>query len=305
MFDLVTIGHFAIDLIQAQKILDSAPTLGGPPTYVSLAASQLNSKVSVVSKVGEDFPSNYISWLKAKEVDLSGLKIVKGASTTSFFLRYENGKRRLQLKSRAPPIFSEDIPASTTAKAIHVAPIANEMSLNVIKKLRTLTNILSLDPQGFLREFDKSGNVELREWDGSEVLEQIDIYKSSLREIKIITGLANLRSAMKQIHNIGPKVVLVTKGIMGSTLFFEGTFHDIPSCKPRVTLDSTGAGDTFIGAFLAEYIKGKDPLWCACVGSAASSFVVEGIGPAVFGGKEETYRRANKIYEKAGNIQNN
>jgi len=305
MFDLVTIGHFAIDLIQAQKILDSAPTLGGPPTYVSLAASQLNSKVSVVSKVGEDFPSNYISWLKAKEVDLSGLKIVKGASTTSFFLRYENGKRRLQLKSRAPPIFSEDIPASTTAKAIHVAPIANEMSLNVIKKLRTLTNILSLDPQGFLRVFDKSGNVKLRKWDGSKVLEQIDIYKSSLREIKIITGLANLRSAMKQIHNIGPKVVLVTKGIMGSTLFFEGTFHDIPSCKPRVTLDSTGAGDTFIGAFLAEYIKGKDPLWCACVGSAASSFVVEGIGPAVFGGKEETYRRANKIYEKAGNIQNN
>lgn len=298
MFDLVTVGHFAIDLIQAQKILAPTPTLGGPPTYVSLAASQLNSKVSVVSKVGEDFPSNYISWLKAKKVDLSGLKIVKGASTTSFFLRYENEKRRLQLKSRAPPIFSEDIPASMTAKAIHVAPIANELSLNVIKKLRTLTNILSLDPQGFLREFDKSGNVELRKWDGSEVLEQIDIYKSSLKEIKMITGLANLQSTMKQIHNIGSKVVLVTKGIIGSTLFFEGRFHDIPSYKPRVTLDSTGAGDTFIGAFLAEYIKGKNPLWCACVGSAASSFVVEGIGPAVFGGKEETYRRANEIYEK-------
>jgi len=202
------------------------------------------------------------------------------------------------LKSRAPPISSEDIPASMTPNAIHVAPIANELALNVIKKLRTLTNILSLDPQRFLREFDKFGNVKLRKWDDSEILEQIDIYKSSLREIEIITGATNLRSAMKQIHNIGPKMVLVTKGIMGSTLFFEERFHDIPSCKPRVALDSTGAGDVFIGAFLAEYIKGKDAFWCACVGSAASSFVVEGIGPAVFGGKEETYRRASEIYEQ-------
>lgn len=298
MFDLVTVGHFAIDLIHSPKILAPIPTLGGPPTYVSLVATQLHSKVSVISKVGEDFPSEYISWLKAKKVDLSGLKIVKSASTTSFLMRYENGKRRLQLKDQAPPISSKDIPASMTAEAIHVAPIANELSLNIIKELRTLTKVLSLDPQGFLRRFDKSGNVELKKWDGSEVLERIDIYKSSLEEIQIVTGLANLRSAIKKVHSIGPKIVLVTKGIMGSTLFFEERFHDIPSCKPRVTLDSTGAGDAFIGGFLAEYIKGKDPLWCACVGSAASSFVVEGVGPAVFGGKEETYRRADEIYEK-------
>jgi len=298
MFDIVTVGHFSIDLILSPKILTPTPTLGGSPTYVSLAARQLNSRVSVVSKVGEDFPSEYISWLKAKKLDLSGLKIVKGASTTSFLLRYKNEKRRLQLKSRAPPILSEDIPASMTAKAIHVAPIANELSLNVIEKLRTLTNVLSLDPQGLLRTFDKFGNAELKKWDGLEVLERIDIYKSSLKEIKILTELANLQSAMKKINSLGPKIVLVTKGIMGSILFFEGRFHKIPACKPRIILDPTGAGDVFIGAFLAEYAKGKDPLWCACVGSAASSFVVEGIGPAVFGGKEEVYRRANEIYEK-------
>ncbi|MDH5449585.1 MAG: PfkB family carbohydrate kinase [Candidatus Bathyarchaeota archaeon] len=298
MFDLITVGHFAIDLILSQETPTATAVLGGPPTYVSLAARQLNSRVSVISKVGEDFPSKYLLWLKTEKVDLSGLKIVKGASTTSFFLKYENEKRRLQLKSRAPSIFPEDIPISIRSEAIHVAPIANELSLDVIKKLRALTKILSLDPQGLLRRFDKFGNVELKKGGDSEVLERIDIYKSSLREIKILTGLVDLQSAMKEIHSIGPKIVLVTKGIMGATLFFEERFHDIPSCKPRITRDSTGAGDAFIGAFLAEYIKRKDPLWCACVGSAASSFVVEGIGPAVFGGKEETYRRANGIYEK-------
>jgi len=298
MFDLVTVGHFAIDLILSPKILAPTPTLGGPSTYVSLAARQLNSRVSVISKVGEDFPSGYISWLKTKKVGLSGLKIVKDSLTTSFLLRYKNGKRKLLLKSRAPHIFSKDIPSSMTAKAIHVAPIANELSLTVITKLRTLTNILSLDPQGFLRRFDKFGNAELKKWDGLEVLERIDIYKSSLKEIKILTELANLQSAMKRINSLGPKIVLVTKGVMGSILFFEGRFYKIPACKPRIILDPTGAGDVFIGAFLAEYVKGKEPLWCACVGSAASSFVVEGIGPAVFGRKEEVYGRASEIYEK-------
>jgi len=305
MFDLVTVGHFSIDLIQSPKILTPNPTLGGPPTYVSLAARQLNSKVSVISKVGEDFPSEYILWLKDKGVDLSGLKIVKGASTTSFLLMYRNEKRMLQLKSQAPPIFVEDVPASLTAKAIHIAPIANELSLNSVQKLRTLTNILSLDPQGFLRRFDESGEVELKKWDDSEVLEQVDIYKSSIKEIKIATGLANLRSAMKKIHSLGPKVVLVTRGVIGSTLFFKGKFYNIPSCKPRIVLDPTGAGDAFIGAFLAEYVKGKDPLWCACVGSATSSFVVEGIGPAVFGKKEEIYRRAKEIYKKDTRFKTN
>jgi sugar/nucleoside kinase (ribokinase family) len=63
-------------------------------------------------------------------------------------------------------------------------------------------------------------------------------------------------------------------------------------------LDPTGAGDVFIGAFLAEYIRTKDPVWCACVGSASASFVVEGIGPERFGERQETYERAKEIYEK-------
>ena len=91
---------------------------------------------------------------------------------------------------------------------------------------------------------------------------------------------------------------MVTRGMKGTILLVDDEFYHIPACKPRVFRDPTGAGDTFIGAFLAEYLQGKEPLWCACVGSAASSFVVEGIGPAVFGEKEETYTRAKEIYEK-------
>ncbi len=298
MLELVTVGHFSIDLIKSPKITTPKPTLGGPPTYVSLAARKLDASVSVVSKVGEDFSDRYITWLEANGVDLSGLKRVKGASTTRFVLKYTNWKRRLQLRSRGPPILPGDVPNSLRTKAIHVAPIANELSRNVVDKLRTLTDVLSLDPQGFVRKFDAEGNVHLRGWSDRRVLEQIDLYKSSSSEIRMVTGFSDLLSAMKRIHEYGAEIVIVTRGMKGSKLLLEGKLYDIPACKPKVIQDPTGAGDAFIGAFLAEYLRGKDPVWCACVGSASASFVVEGLGPEVFGEKKEIYARAAEIHGK-------
>jgi hypothetical protein len=79
MFDLVAVGHFAIDLITSPKITKPKQTLGGSPTYVSLAARKLDAKVSVISKVGKDFSDRYITWLKAKGVDLpQPLLLLKG-----------------------------------------------------------------------------------------------------------------------------------------------------------------------------------------------------------------------------------
>jgi sugar/nucleoside kinase (ribokinase family) len=298
MFDLAVVGHFAIDSMLSPKIAVPKYTLGGPPTYVSLAARKLDAKVSVISKVGKDFSENYIELLNANGIDLSGLKRVDNALTTRFVLRYEDEERKLQLQSRAPPITLEDISRSLKAKVIHIAPISDELSTEIVDRLRTLTEMLSLDPQGFLRRFDEDGNVLLKKWKDPHVLEQIDLYKSSLNEIRMITGLTDLKLAMEKIQDYGVKAVIVTKGVRGSTLLYEENFYEIPACKPRVVRDLTGAGDAFIGAFLAEYVKRKDPVWCMCVGSAAASFVVEGVGPTVFGEKKDIYQRASQIYEK-------
>ena len=298
MFDLVTVGHFSIDTITATHTTSPKRMLGGPPTYVSLAAARLGTSVSVVSKVGEGFPNRYVKWLKAQGVDLSGLQRVKGASNTQFVLDYTDFKRRLRLKSRAPNISLEDIPTSMRARAIHVAPIVNEINQDVFDELRGRTTLLLLDPQGFVRSFDKQGSVRLKPWEGQQALEHIDAYKSSTEEIEMTTGLKNPRSAMKRIHDLGVKVVLVTKGVKGSVLLSENVFYDVPACRSRVVFDPTGAGDAYSGAFLAEYLRGKEPLWCACVGAAAASFVVEGLGPTVFGERRETYARASEIYEK-------
>jgi len=299
VFDLVNVGHFAIDTIITPKIKEPRATLGGPPTYVSAAAAKLGARVSVISKVGDDFSNEYLMWLQNNDIDLSGLKQVSNASTTRFVLEYnKNWERKLRLKAKAPPISPSDIPSSLHCAIVHVAPIANEISRAVVVKLRNSAKVLSLDAQGFVRSFDEKGNVVLKKWRDSEALAHIDIFKSTTNEIQAVTGVRDLKSAMTQIGDYGIRIVVLTRGMKGSTLFFDKQFYNIPACKSKTVVDPTGAGDAYIGAFLAEYMRAKDIQWCASVGSAAASFVVEGVGPERFGERHEVYERARGIYEK-------
>ena len=87
-------------------------------------------------------------------------------------------------------------------------------------------------------------------------------------------------------------------GSKGAVLSVAGTLYNIPACTGNTVIDPTGAGDVFIGAFLTEYNRAKESLWCACVGSAAASVVVESLGATSVGEKAEIYRRAEAIYEK-------
>jgi sugar/nucleoside kinase (ribokinase family) len=131
-----------------------------------------------------------------------------------------------------------------------------------------------------------------------QFLRGFEIYKSSLDEIALLTGLKELKAAIKAIHDVGPETVIVTMGPKGAVLSSQGAFYEVPACQSKRVVDPTGAGDVFIGGFLAEFTRRTDPFWCSCVGSAAASLVVEDVGTTYFGSKEEIYRRACVAYEK-------
>ncbi len=300
MRDIACVGHFSIDSILLPCRKEPFVSLGGSVAYVSLAAKCLGAKVVVTSKVGSDFPGDYMRKLRKENVDLTGLCIVENAQTTSFELCYSDdlSRRVLRLRSRAPPIFVEDIPASFKAKAIHIAPIAGEIAYKAFETLRQASNILSVDPQGLLRSFDKEGTVILHPAIDKRFLQLVDVFKSSETEIKALAGLSDLRTAIKTVHRQGAKIVIVTLGKKGAIVSDQGRIHNVPAYKLENAIDPTGAGDAFIGAFLAEYITGEDCLWSSCVGSAAASLEVEDIGPSFHRDQNEVYQRARVIYEK-------
>jgi sugar/nucleoside kinase (ribokinase family) len=300
VFDIVTVGHFAIDSILLPERQTPFVVLGGAAAYVSLAAKRLDTRVSVISKVGGDFPEAYRWWLQQESIDLSGLVKDETALTTRFELKYSGlqTERTLLLKGKAPPITVDDLPISLKADAIHLAPIAGEISYDVAERLKSHADVLSLDPQGLMRSFDEAGNVALKPLVDKRILGLVDILKSSRSEIEAATGLSDVASAMEAVHKLGVKMVIVTLGGEGSVVSVDGDTYRIPAYQSEKIVDPTGAGDAFMGGFLAEYVYGENYLRCGCVGSAAASLVVEGIGPTNFGDKTEIYRRARLLYEK-------
>jgi sugar/nucleoside kinase (ribokinase family) len=298
--DVAVVGHFAIDSIRLPSRSSPFVVLGGSVTYVSFVAKRLDASISIISKVGGDFPEAYMWWLREEGIDLSSVNRFADDRTTHFELEYSKdlSNRTLKLKSKGSIITTCDLPCSLQAKAVHIAPIAGEISYEVVEKLKGCAEVLSLDPQGLLRRFDKTGKVASDAPIDKRMFSLINIYKSSLDEITALTGHSDLNSAIEAVHDFGVKTIIVTLGSKGSMLSVERTLYKVPACISRVFVDPTGAGDAFIGGFLTEYIRQKDAFWCACVGSAAASLVVEGIGPTYFGEKEEIYQRARSAYEK-------
>jgi len=298
--DVAIVGHLCIDTIILPTRKAPFVVLGGAATYTSFAAKRLEATASVISKVGGNFPEAYLWWLKQEGIDISGVTKRTDEPTTSFELTYNTdlSDRTLKLKSKGASIGLADVPADLQAKAIHIAPIANEVSFEVVEHLKKCADVLSIDPQGLLRSFDEAGNVTENASVDTQIFSLINIYKSSQNEIYQLTGESELKPAIKAIHDVGVETVIVTMGAKGSLLSVEGAQYNIAACPSQVLVDPTGAGDVFIGGFLTEYLRQKESTWCACVGSAAASVVVEGLGPTYFGKKEEIYRRAKILYEK-------
>ena len=179
--DVIVAGHFTIDRIFLSSRSSPFIVLGGSATYVSLAAKHLGAKVSIISHVGKDFPEAYLWWLREEGINLSNVTKLDTEQTTSFELIYNANlqNRSMRLRNRASPLKLSDIPGSRIARFVHIAPIAGEISYRVVNKLKKCAEFSSLDPQGLLRRFDKSGKVTARPLDNKALLNFINIYKSS------------------------------------------------------------------------------------------------------------------------------
>lgn len=298
--DVAVVGHFSIDTLLLPSRNRPFVVLGGAAAYTSFAARRLEASVSVISRVGGNFPDAYFWWLQQEGIRTSAVKKLVEEQSTCFELGYsaDYSERTLKLKGKGAAIAVADVPKNFHAKAIHIAPIANEVSYDLVEHLKKCADVVSLDPQGLLRSFDEAGNVAENASMDSQILSLVNIYKSSQNEIYALSGKTELKPAIKAIHDFGVETVIVTMGAKGSVLSVGGAFYEIEAAPSQVLVDPTGAGDVFIGGFLTEYLRQKESLWCACVGSAAASLVVESIGPTYFGKKEEIYRRANLLHEK-------
>jgi len=78
---------------------------------------------------------------------------------------------------------------------------------------------------------------------------------------------------------------LLTLGSMGSVIYADGEFHEIPAYPPTEIVDATGCGDTYMAGYLYMRNKGASYKEAGCFAAAMCTIKLEASGP--FGGTEK------------------
>ncbi|MCX8187686.1 MAG: PfkB family carbohydrate kinase [Nitrososphaeria archaeon] len=288
---MAIVGHLTIDKVVLERGIHY--NMGGVACYAALAAKLLKSEVKIISRVGADFPREYLGLLESMKIDLSEVYVDPESKTTSFQLNYLGGGRKLKLLSRAGEITLEEIEGD----AIYLGPVAWEITTMDIERLLGRHEMVALDPQGLMRESGEGGDIFLKPV--SLKLPNLWILRISKEEAQILSKSDDPNMMLKSLKGTGAKITILTLGAEGALVYDGRKKLKVPSYEvPEV--DSTGAGDAFGGAFVAEYLNSKDLELAAAMGSAAASLVVEDIGfrslisPSA---GDEIRRRAWEIYE--------
>jgi ribokinase len=120
-----------------------------------------------------------------------------------------------------------------------------------------------------------------------ELLELVDVLLPNEHEIALMSGVpvhsvADVSLAVPMLLRLGAKKVVVTMGAQGAVLFDEGQELRIPACRVQA-VDSTAAGDCFVGALAVGLCEGKSLLAAGEFASAAAALSVtrEGAQPSL------------------------
>jgi sugar/nucleoside kinase (ribokinase family) len=287
MADISVVGHIAIDKVITFK--GERTQLGGPPTYISVLSSSLGKTVRVITKYGRDVPDPFLRQLEELGIDLKR-NLAENHPTTRFILDYRQPDRSLSVESICEEIHLEDLEHSSDCALL--TPIVGEVEMDQFRGLEP--EILALDPQGLVRDIQLDGSVRYKEWFDEELLRELNVYKSSDRELALVMGRDTI-PGLRRLGRMGVDVAIATTGGSGSQIIVGEKVYQVPAYCVKNSLDTTGAGDVFIGAFFLEYVRGEDPLWCASVSSASASFVVETLGPEIKASRNQIYERAENI----------
>ena len=278
MSKLVIVGTVAFDAIET-PFGKTDKILGGAATFIGLASSQFNVDAAIVSVVGGDFPQKYLDLLSNKNIDISGIEIVKEGKTFFWKGKYHNDMNSrdtlvtdLNVLADFNPIVPENYRDAEVVMLGNLHPLTQ---LSVIEQMEVKPKLIILDTMNFWMDCSLEELLN--------VLKKIDVIAINDEEARQLTGEYSLVVAARKIHEMGPKYVVIKKGEHGALLFNEDNVFYAPALPLEEVFDPTGAGDTFAGGFAGYLAKTGDVSFenmknAVIYGSTLASFCVEKFG---------------------------
>ncbi|MFN2395866.1 MAG: PfkB family carbohydrate kinase [Bacteroidales bacterium] len=276
--NLLIVGTVAFDEVES-PFGKTGKILGGAGTYIGLAASHLTDNIGIVSVVGGDFPQEYLDLFKEKNIDTSGLRIVKDGKTFFWAGRYhENMNMRdtlvtdLNVLADFDPVVPEH---ARSSKYLMLGNLTPAIQRRVIEQMDPRPELIVMDTMNFWMDTALKDLVD--------VISMVDILTVNDEEARQLSGEYSLVKAAKKILSMGPRFLIVKKGEHGALLFHENKIFHAPAMPLEDVFDPTGAGDTFAGGFIGYIAKTNDTSFnnmkrAIIYGSAMASFTVEKFG---------------------------
>ncbi len=278
MSKLVIVGTVAFDAIET-PFGKTDKILGGAATFIGLSASQFNVDSAIVSVVGGDFPQEYLDLLSEKNIDISGVEVIKDGKTFFWSGRYHNDMNsrdtlatELNVLADFNPVVPQDYKDAEIVMLGNLHPIVQS---SVLDQMTKKPKLAILDTMNFWMD---SALEDLH-----NVIKRVDVITINDEEARQLTGEYSLVVAARKIHEMGPKYVVIKKGEHGALLFHDDSVFYAPALPLEEVFDPTGAGDTFAGGFAGYLAKTGDVSFenmknAVIYGSTLASFCVEKFG---------------------------
>jgi sugar/nucleoside kinase (ribokinase family) len=272
---LLVVGTTALDSIKTPT-RENPRLLGGSASHAAVAASFF-SPVQLVGGVGEDFPKKYLTLYRKHGIDLAGLQILPG-KTFHWSGEYEvnmNNRRTLATELGVIETFQPKLPAAFQDTPFvllgNLAPALQNAVLDQVRRPRFVV----------ADSMDLWINIALPEL--LRLLPRVDGFVLNDSEAQQLTKTDNLFVALKKIHKLGPKYVIIKQGSHGSVLSGPKGCFICPAYPLPAVADPTGAGDSFVGGMMGYLAGAKGTIEAnlrraMVYGSVTASFCCEGFG---------------------------
>ncbi|MGI6216573.1 MAG: carbohydrate kinase family protein [Coriobacteriales bacterium] len=297
---ICALGELLIDFTDigvsqnGSKIFERNP--GGAPANLLATAQALGVPTAFIGKVGNDMHGLYLKGLlESLGIDCSGLVVDPDVFTTLAFVELgEDGERQFSF-ARKPGADTQLSPEEVNLSIIersnvfHIGSLsltdepARSATMHALEVARRAGCIISYDPNYRASLWDSEQHASDRM---KSVLPMVDAIKVAEDEAFLLTGRTDPEGASDSLLEAGASLAVVTLAERGAFVRCRDGSCNVSRRKVDAA-DTTGAGDSFWGGFLAAMLKSgrqlegvgiDDAMGFAEVGCAVASLCVQKLG---------------------------
>ncbi len=249
---------------------------GGVTANFLVAIARLGGKCGFIGAVGDDSYGDYlIEDFKHENIDTTFTIKKRGKKTPINFIFIAKGEKTIiqspHMQTTKIDLTDLDQQYIINSKVLHttmIHPEISERAIAIAKRNEVKVTI------------DLESQIAKRGWKSlSKMILNADILIPNKEGAKLITKHEKLDDAAKVLVEKGIPIVIITLGRDGVLITTEKYQKKIPAFDVRNIIDTTGAGDTFNGAFSFAYWIKKWDLERSCkYANAAAALKIQKLG---------------------------